>query len=209
MVAGGELREPPLGAGRELAPQRRNRVAVRVMGGVAEPRGDAGFEPLGQRVLERLGLVVHLVERHAQRPVEKQFEQAVVPQHLQRHPLALGGQPGALVRRVRHQPLLGQLTQHTGHAGGRHPERGGERLGAHLTRLPQPVKVLEVILGGRREGAGHTESVPGEGERAPDGGLVRALPSAFFPLCSGTAHPSSQSSVTHSSCGPRRTKLAL
>ena len=51
-------------------------------------------------MLERLGLVVHAVPRHAEVLGEVQLEQAVVAQHLERDALALGGQRDAAVGHV-------------------------------------------------------------------------------------------------------------
>ena len=67
----------------------RDRVAVRVVRGVAELGGDPRLEVLGQHVLERLGLLVHAVPRHVELRGQIQLEQPVVAQHLERQPLAL------------------------------------------------------------------------------------------------------------------------
>ena len=48
------------------------------------------LEVLGEHVLERLGLLVHAVPRHAQVLGQIELEQPVVAQHLERHALALG-----------------------------------------------------------------------------------------------------------------------
>ena len=65
---------------------------MRVVRRVAELRGDARLEVLGDDVLERLGLLVHAVPRHAEVLGEVELEQPVVAQDLERDALALGGQ---------------------------------------------------------------------------------------------------------------------
>ena len=66
----------------------RDRIAVRVVRGVSELGRDARLEVLGQRVLERLRLLVNPVPRHAELLDEIELEQAVVAQYLEREPLA-------------------------------------------------------------------------------------------------------------------------
>ena len=66
-----------------------DRVAVRVVRRVAELGRDARLEVLGEHVLERLGLLVHAVPRHAEVLGQVELEQPVVAQHLEREPLAL------------------------------------------------------------------------------------------------------------------------
>ena len=62
---------------------------MRVVRRVAELGGDARLEVLGEHVLERLGLLVHAVPRHAEVLGEVELEQAVVAQDLQRDALAV------------------------------------------------------------------------------------------------------------------------
>ena len=66
----------------------RDRVAVRVVGGVAELRRDQLLQLLREHVLEHLGLVVDAVPRHAERLGQVQLQQPVVAQHLERDPPA-------------------------------------------------------------------------------------------------------------------------
>ena len=54
------------------------------MGRVAERRVDPRLELLRKGVLEPVRLVVHFVERHAERVREVALEQPVMPQHLER-----------------------------------------------------------------------------------------------------------------------------
>ena len=78
----------------------RDRIAVRVVRRISERVVDPRLELLGQRVLEAVGLGVHLVEAEAERLREVLLEQPVVPDHLERDPLAGRRQLDAAVRRV-------------------------------------------------------------------------------------------------------------
>ena len=60
-----------------------DRVAVWIVRREAELRVDLRLELLGERVLETVGLGVHLVERHPQPVGEVALEQAVVAEHLE------------------------------------------------------------------------------------------------------------------------------
>jgi hypothetical protein len=73
-------------------------------------------------VLEHLGLGVHPVPGHPELLREKQFEQAVMAQHLQRHAPALVGEPHPVIGLVLDDPDLGQLADHPRHRAGRHPK---------------------------------------------------------------------------------------
>ena len=72
------LAERALGAG--------NRVAVRVGFGMAEHFVHPLDQPIGDDVLEVLGVVVHLVPAHAHHLDQEQFDQAVAAQHRRRQP---------------------------------------------------------------------------------------------------------------------------
>ena len=111
---------------------RRDRVAVGVVGGVAELGGDARLEVLGDDVLERLGLVVHAVPRHAEVLGEVELEQPVVAQHLERDALAGPGQLDALVGDVRGEAALGELLDH------RRRRRGRDARAARTARWSRP-----------------------------------------------------------------------
>ena len=77
-----------VGALVDLEVRGRDRVAVRVVGRVAELRRDQLRELRGDGVLEHLGLLVDAVPRHAERLGQVELEQAVVADHLERHALA-------------------------------------------------------------------------------------------------------------------------
>ena len=61
---------------------------MRVVGRVAERAVDPRLELLRDRVLEPVGLVVDVVDVHAERLGEVELEQPVVADHLERDPLA-------------------------------------------------------------------------------------------------------------------------
>ena len=106
-----------------------DRVAVRVVRRVAELGRDARLEVLGEHVLERLGLLVHAVPRHAELLGEVELEQPVVAQHLERDALAVGRQLHAVVRHVLDQPALGELLDHRRRRRRRDAEALGEVVG--------------------------------------------------------------------------------
>ena len=66
-------------------------------------------------MLEHLGLGVHAIPGHPELLGEKQLEQAVMAQHLQRHTPALVGQPHTVIGLMLDDPDLGQLAHHPRH----------------------------------------------------------------------------------------------
>ena len=97
----------------------RDRVAVRVVRGVAELGRDQLLELLGEHVLEHLGLLVDAIPRHAQALDQVELEQPVVADHLERHAPAGVGEQHAVVAAVRDQAELAQALDH--------PRRRGRR----------------------------------------------------------------------------------
>ena len=79
----------------------RDRVAVRVVGREAELAVDARLELLREHVLEPFGLLVDVVDRDAELLGQELLEQPVVPDHLDRGPLALLRERDAAVALVR------------------------------------------------------------------------------------------------------------
>ena len=79
-------------------------------------------------VLERLGLLVDAVPRHAEVLGEVELEQAVVAHDLERDALAVVGQLDALVGRVLDEPALGELLDHPEADGGVTPSRSASAL---------------------------------------------------------------------------------
>ena len=132
---------------RPLEVRVRNGVAVRIVGRVAERLVDPRLELLGERVLEPVGLVVHLVDVDAERLGEVQLEQAVVADHLERDPLALRRQGHPAVRRVLDERERGELLHHRARGGRRdvHLAREGGRRDA-VARGAELVDLAQVVL---------------------------------------------------------------
>ena len=139
----------------------RDRITVRVVGGVAELRGDQLLELLGEHVLEHLGLGVNAIPRHPEALHQVQLEQPVVPNHLERHAPSRVGQRHPAVGDVLHVPELAHPLDHRRRRAGRDPEAFGQRVvadrlrGADLERVDR----LRVVLDSGRSdrfGAGHT-----------------------------------------------------
>ena len=107
---------------------------MRVEFRVPENHGDPVLERFGDGVLEALGFSVDLVPAVTQHGMEKELDQAVVTDDLERAGSAALGEPGAVVLLVLdpRRPLLGELPQHSadrcrgdgellGKSGGRSP----------------------------------------------------------------------------------------
>ena len=90
---------------------------MRIVCREAERAVDPGFELLRQRVLEPVGLVVHVVDADPERLREVQLEQPVVPDHLERHLLAGVRERDAPVGSVLGQPERGELLHHRARRG--------------------------------------------------------------------------------------------
>ena len=104
-------------------------------------------------MLEHLGLGMNAIPRHPELLSEKQLEQAVMAQHLQRHTPTLVGQSHTVIWLVLDDPYLGQLVHHARHRSGRHPKprrkivRGNRRAAASLKRIHR----LRIVLHRRRK----------------------------------------------------------
>ena len=112
-----------------------NRVAVGIERGLAELGRDQLLELLGDVVLEHLRLLVDPVPGHLQDLGQEELDQAVVADHLERHPLAPLGQPGPVVGLVLDQALVAESLQHPGGRGRRHSEPLGDGVG--VRRAPR------------------------------------------------------------------------
>ena len=157
----GDAYEPAAGARLErldalrvalLDPQlaRWNRVAVRVVRGVAQLARDQLLELLRQHVLQHLGLVVHAVPGHVEVFGQVELEQPVVAQHLEGYALSGFGEPHALVGHVLHEPGRAQLLRHVGRRGRGDAQARRDRVRVHrmaALRL-QRVNGLRVVLDG-------------------------------------------------------------
>ncbi len=124
-----------------------DRISVRIVGGVAHGLGDPSLETLRDHVFEPLGLVVDLFPAVTQDPLEKCLEQAVVAEHLQRHPATVVGQPDTAIGLVANQALLGEPLDHA--RDRRRPDietnreiPGGDRADA----VAKEKDLLEIIL---------------------------------------------------------------
>ena len=118
-LAGLERRERPhLVLLLHLELRVRDRVAVRIVGGIAERAVDPRLELVGEDVLEAVGLRVHRLDRDAQRLGQVQLEQAVMADDLECDPLAGGSQVDPAVGDVLGEPERRQLLDHRAHRGG-------------------------------------------------------------------------------------------
>ena len=139
----------------ELQLATGNRVAVRVDRRVAELRGDQLLELLRKRVLEHLGLGVHLVPGHAEALDEEQLDEPVVPDHLERDTPPALGETDAAVALVLDEAQSGQLAQHPRDGGGADLEQRGEvGRGRGAVAGLEGVDRLRVVLHRGREIAG-------------------------------------------------------
>ena len=96
----------------------RDRVAVRVVGGIAERAVDPRLELVGEDVLEPVGLGMDGLDRDPQRLGQVELEQPVMADDLERNPLAGRSQVDAAVRDVLGEPERGELLDHRAHRGG-------------------------------------------------------------------------------------------
>ena len=149
-LAGLELRERRRRCLGELQLAARDRVAVRVDRRVAELRGDQLLELLRERVLEHLGLGVHLVPGHAEALDEEQLDEPVVADHLERDAPAALGEADAAVALVLDEAEGRELAQHPRDGGGADLEQGREvgRRGGAVARLERVDRLRVVLHGG-------------------------------------------------------------
>ena len=126
----------------------RDRIAVRVVGGVPELGRDQILELVREHVLEHLGLLVHPIPGHPERLDQIQLEQAVMAHHLERHAPAVLGQRHTAVGLVLDQAELAEALDHPGRRRGGDAEALGERVGAHRFGVAplQGVDRLGVVL---------------------------------------------------------------
>ena len=119
------------GAGQErvvLRPAERalgsgNWITVGIGRRTAEHLVDALDQPVGDGVLEMLGLVVHFGPAHTHHLHKEELDEPVAPQDACRELLASLGQPDAGVRFVPHEPRLSQSLHHRRGRSGDDPER--------------------------------------------------------------------------------------
>ena len=120
---------------------------MRIVGREAERLVDPRLELLGERVLQPVGLVVHLVDVDPERLREIQLEKAVVADHLEGDLLPGRGQRDAPVGRVRNETQRRELLHHRARRGGRHAHlaREGGR-GDAAARRAELVDLAQVVL---------------------------------------------------------------
>ena len=122
---------------------------------MAEHLVDALDQTVGDRVLEPLGLVVHLAPVVAHLLDQEELDQPMAAQHVGGEALAGLGRAHARVGLVGDQAALGQRLHHRGHRAGSDAERradlthGDERARLALLRRQD---ALEVVLD---RGSGH------------------------------------------------------
>jgi hypothetical protein len=147
-----ELRERQQRARAHAPVAVRNRVTVRVLVRVADQPVDRVQDPAADRVLEHLGVGVHLGPVEPQHAHQEGLEDAVAPHHLERAQAPGGGESRARTRRVRHEPGRCELAEHVRHRrrGEREPLRESRRRhGPALGR--ERVERLQVVLLRARE----------------------------------------------------------
>ena len=129
-----------------------DRIAVRIEGRVAELDGDRLLQLLRDDVLEPFRLRVDLIPAHAQALGQIQLEQAMMAQHLQRHPPARLGQAHAAIALVHDQAERVELAQHPRHRPRPHPQPLRQRIRRrHPGAAFQRVDRLRVVLDRRGE----------------------------------------------------------
>ena len=129
---------------------RRDRVAVRVVRGVAELGRDQLLELVGEDVLEHLGLLVDAIPRHAEALDQVQLEQPVMADDLERHAQAGVGEQHPVIAAMRDQAQLAQALDHPRCRRRGDAEPLGQRGRAHRLVVAhlQGVDRLGVVLDG-------------------------------------------------------------
>ena len=120
------------------------------------PRVETCHEAVGHRVLEDLGLVVHLIPPVAEFADEERLDQAVAPHHQHSGRSTLVGEGDRAVPLVGDETLIGELADGLRRGAGRDADAVGQQLGADL--LVRPLlggpDHFQVVLGNRRQVAG-------------------------------------------------------
>ncbi len=119
---------------------------------VAEHLVDAFDHPLGDRVLELVGLVVDLRPVEAEHPHQEELDQTMPPYDVDREMSSRIGEAHAAVGLVLDQTAIGQRLDHRGDRARRDPERvrqcpRGDAMARVALLLEQDL--LEVVLHGR------------------------------------------------------------
>ena len=88
-----------------------------------EKRIDAVDEQIAHRMLHVLGLIVHFVPAHVERPQQEKFDEPVTADHAERQHAAGPRERHPLVGPVRCQPGGVERLEHARDCAGRHVER--------------------------------------------------------------------------------------
>ena len=148
LLAAREIAQRAIVLVHELELGRRDRVAVRVAGRMAERSVDARLERLREVVLEALGLGVHLVPGQPEGLHQVELEQAVVADHLERGLCPGLRERDAVVRLVPHEPDAREPLDHRRRRRGGHAEPLRERARADAARAIEHPDRLQVVLNG-------------------------------------------------------------
>ena len=108
--------------------ERRDRIAVRIVGRMAQEFGDSRLEFFADVMLEFFGLAVNVLEGVAEGLVQVGFEQPMVADQFERDASPGRGQTGTVVRFVFDQTQFGQAFEHFGDTAGFDLEPVGEGL---------------------------------------------------------------------------------
>ena len=116
-------------AGRHRAVECGDAGAMGVAVGVAQLGRYAGFEALGDEVLQALGFVVKLVDFVVEHAVQEGLDEAMVADDLQGAATTCVGETDTVVPLVFNQRVLGggELLQHVGDRGGSYLQTIGQR----------------------------------------------------------------------------------
>ena len=109
-----------------------DRVAVRVVRRPAEQGVDAFEQPVGDRVLKSVRLVVHLVRAEPHDTDEEGLQEAVPADDVPGVAGAVRRERRAVVRGALDEPVFGEPLEHHGHGRRRDAQMAGESGRAHL-----------------------------------------------------------------------------
>jgi methenyltetrahydromethanopterin cyclohydrolase len=149
---------PDVGVGERLGVAPWNRIAMGIDVGMVEKLVDAIDEKIAHGVFHVLGLVVHLVPRHAECADEKELDEAVPADHSQGQHASGPREGHALVGAMRCQPGRIERLEHARDGAGGNAERGGDLSGRRrppvLARRDLTDRLDVVLDGETRHGDG-------------------------------------------------------
>ena len=125
-------------------------MSMRIDFRIAENRGNPIFKSLRDEVFQPFCFLVHFVPGVLQNVVQKQFQQAVMPDQFPRPPFAGGSEPDTSVLFIQNQgrPLRRELLKHSGHRRSANCQPLGQSVGrdARILRAAQFQNGLEVVV---------------------------------------------------------------